>query len=979
MKRDLEIFEQAIALPSREAREAFLLGACGSNRDLRPAVDELLAAFDAAGEIDFLGERSVEAQTVLQGDHLYEGPGAVIGRYKLLQKIGEGGMGVVYMAEQEEPVRRRVALKIIKLGMDTRQVVARFEAERQALALMDHPNIARVLDGGATETGRPYFVMELVQGVPITEYCNKKRLPARERLRLCVQVCHAIQTAHQKGIIHRDIKPSNVLVTFHHGEPMPKVIDFGIAKATNQKLTEKTLVTQFGTMIGTPAYMSPEQAEMSSTDVDTRTDVYALGVLLYELLTGTTPFPAQRLHSLGYAEMQRVIANEEPDRPSTRLSTMANEQKMAVAENRAEDLVSLSKLLKGDLDWVVMRCLEKDRTRRYDTAHDLAMDLTRHLNNEPVVARPRTVAYRFQKALRRNKLAFAAGGFVLLALLIGASVSFWQALVANSARRVAQYEAYVAKINLAQAVWEQNQVSRMHGLLNETKTSPERGFEWLYWKRQMHLELLALRSHAAPILSVAYSANGQRIATASADHTARLWDSETGKELMRLDGHDALVSSVAFSANGQRIISGSWDKTARVWDALGGRVLLKLEGHEGGIFSVAFSPDGLRAVTGGQDNTARVWDGRTGKELLQFTNHTHPVLTVAFSPDGRRIVSGGWDRTAKVWDAATGEELFALIGHSGAVWSAAFSPDGQRMLTGSQDSRAKIWDAVSGTNLFTLKGHRGTVFSAGFSRDGTRIVTSGDDQTARVWNVANGEEIQILKGHGSRIGSAAFSPDGQRIVTGGGAILSEPTGRFFGSVAEDPVAKVWNIADVGKGSTLEGHTNAVSSVEFSPDGRMVASGSFDGTARLWDVQTRRELQRFGGGGVPIRSIAFFPDGQRLVTGSFDGTAKVWEIATGKVLLDLMGHAAEVFSVAVSPGGRWIATGSWDGTVKLWNVTTGANLRTLQNDGGTVYSVVFSPDGQQIISASAARDEGPGRITAWSVGDGRALFTFQNSG
>jgi eukaryotic-like serine/threonine-protein kinase len=269
-------------------------------------------------------------------------------------------MGAVYMAEQEEPVRRRVALKIIKLGMDTKQVVARFEAERQALALMDHPNIARVLDGGATDTGRPYFVMELVQGVPITKFCDKNKLPARERLKLYIQVCQAIQSAHQKGIIHRDIKPSNVLVTLHHGEPIPKVIDLGIAKATNQKLTEKTLFTQHATMIGTPTHMSPEQAEMSSLDVDTRTDVYALGVLLYELLTGTTPFPEKRMRSLGYGEMQRVIMEEEPQPPSTRLSTMANEQKTAVARNQGGEFTALSKLLKGDLDWIVMKCLEKD-------------------------------------------------------------------------------------------------------------------------------------------------------------------------------------------------------------------------------------------------------------------------------------------------------------------------------------------------------------------------------------------------------------------------------------------------------------------------------------------------------------------------------------------------------------------------------------------------------------------------------------------
>ena len=302
---------------SLEEQRAFVKGACGGDEPLRQAVEGLLEAYSQAG--GFIPPRLSDPRDVPCDSTPREGPGTVIGRYKLLEKIGEGGMGVVYMAQQEEPVRRRVALKIIKLGMDTKQVVARFEAERQALALMDHPNIAKVLDGGATETGRPYFVMELVQGVPITEFCDRNRLPARERIKLFITVCQAIQSAHQKGIIHRDLKPTNILVTLDAGVPMPMVIDFGVAKATQQKLTEKTVFTNYATMIGTPAYMSPEQAEMSRLDVDTRSDIYGLGVLLYELLTGTTPFPEKRLRSAGYQEMQRIIMEEQPERPSTRL------------------------------------------------------------------------------------------------------------------------------------------------------------------------------------------------------------------------------------------------------------------------------------------------------------------------------------------------------------------------------------------------------------------------------------------------------------------------------------------------------------------------------------------------------------------------------------------------------------------------------------------------------------------------------------
>jgi serine/threonine protein kinase len=362
-----------------------------------------------------------------------------IGHYKILQKLGEGGCGVVYLAEQTALVRRRVALKVIKLGMDTKQVIARFEAERQALALMDHPNIAKVLDAGMSETGRPFFVMELVKGIRITKYCDQTHLPTPDRLRLFAQVCQAIQHAHQKGIIHRDIKPSNILVTLHDGKPVPKVIDFGIAKAMEQSLTERTVITAFGQFIGTPAYMSPEQAELSELDIDTRSDIYSLGVLLYELLTGRTPFDAKELLQAGLDEMRRRIREEEPMRPSTRLSSMMDVDLTEVAHQRRAEPSKLTRFIRGDLDWIVMKCLEKDRTRRYETANGLAMDLQRYLDNEPVVACPPTAAYRFRKMIRRNKLTFAAVSAVAAALLLGLGISTWQWRKAAAAKaRMAQ-------------------------------------------------------------------------------------------------------------------------------------------------------------------------------------------------------------------------------------------------------------------------------------------------------------------------------------------------------------------------------------------------------------------------------------------------------------------------------------------------------------------------------------------------------------
>jgi serine/threonine protein kinase len=378
-----------------------------------------------------------------------EQSGARIGHYKLLQKIGEGGCGDVYMAEQFEPVRRKVALKIIKLGMDTRNVIARFEAERQALALMDHPNIARVLDAGATEAGRPYFVMELVRGVKITDYCNQNQLDAQQRLKLFVQVCHAIQHAHQKGIIHRDIKPSNILITLHDGIPMPKVIDFGIAKATGEPLTDKTFFTAYGHFIGTPAYISPEQAEMSGLDVDTRSDIYSLGVLLYELLTGKTPFDGKKLLEKGLDEMRRTLREEEPRRPSTMVTTLQGQELKRMAEERRAEPPKLISLLQGDLDWIVMKALEKDRKRRYETANGLAMDVERYLENEPIVARSPSRLYRLQKLVRRNKAVFASGTVVATALIVSLGSTTWSFYQEKQARQRAEIGEKITQAALA--------------------------------------------------------------------------------------------------------------------------------------------------------------------------------------------------------------------------------------------------------------------------------------------------------------------------------------------------------------------------------------------------------------------------------------------------------------------------------------------------------------------------------------------------
>jgi tetratricopeptide (TPR) repeat protein len=443
------LFHLLIEKPAEE-RRAFLEQTCDGDSDLRQRLEILLQAHEHPATLLQPSPAGSRSYFVLDPPTPLVPSGTVIGRYKLLEPIGEGGYGTVFMAEQTSPVQRKVALKIIKAGMDTRQVIARFEAERQALALMDHPNIAKVFDAGVTDAGRPYFVMELVKGVPITKYCDEHHLNPRQRLELFVQVCHAVQHAHQKGIIHRDLKPSNVLVAQYDGKPAPKVIDFGVAKATGQQLTERTMFTGFGDVVGTLEYMSPEQAELNQLDIDTRSDIYSLGVLLYELLAGSTPLEHKRLREVALLEVLRVVREEEPARPSTRLST--SQELASIAAQRGVEPRELSGLLKGELDWIVMKALEKDRSHRYDTANGLLRDVERYLHDEPVSACPPTARYRFRKFARRNRAVLLTTVMVMTALVLGTAVSAWQAVRATRATRAEREAIKVAQANETAAV-----------------------------------------------------------------------------------------------------------------------------------------------------------------------------------------------------------------------------------------------------------------------------------------------------------------------------------------------------------------------------------------------------------------------------------------------------------------------------------------------------------------------------------------------
>ncbi len=988
-----ELFLKALELRSAGERQEYLDGACAGDAGLRAEVESLLEASARAGS--FLGSPAPappRVAAVEEPPHA-ERPGTVIGPYKLLEQIGEGGMGRVFVAEQQHPVRRKVALKVLKPGMDSGRVIARFEAERQALALMDHPNIAKVLDGGATPSGRPYFVMELVKGLPITQFCDENRLTARERLELFVLVCQAVQHAHTKGIIHRDIKPSNVLVAPCDGNPVPKVIDFGIAKATGQQLTDKTLVTGFGAIVGTLEYMSPEQTEPNNPDIDTRSDIYSLGVLLYELLTGGPPFSRQELEKRGVLEMLRVIREQEPSRPSTKLSTA--EGLPTLAANRGTEPAKLTKEVRGELDWIVMKSLEKDRGRRYQTANGFALDLRRFLLGEFVEACPPSAWYRLRKFVRRHKGPVLAATLLFVMLIAGlaiALVSNWQVNQALAARNLAlgqledeqektaqalvretglknqatealeqaELALYSYRVSLAQREWYANRVGRAEYLLDECP-APLRGWEWHYLKRMCHADLVTFRGHRRLVYSAEFSPDGKQVVSCGGDGTVRVWDAATGQEVRRLKGHASVVQRVVFSPDGRRLASAGSDGRIQLWDVATGEVVWTVRDQGRRFLRVAFSPDGRHLAAASGDTHFNIWDAGTGRVVRRVEARNGRVRWVTYSPDGTSLA---WDEapvSVVLGDSATGQERRRWnAATTGSLTCLAFSPDGRYLATGGHRLPLVLWDATSGEKRLTHASGI-EVKDVAFSPDGKRLATAHFDQTVRLWSTVPDVEPRILRGHTAAVHSAAFDPAGRRVV----------------SAAADDTVKVWSATDdqdvrIGSHRTMVG----LYWMAVSPVGQRLALGGRGGAASVMfcDTAHGKELGTLDTGhSLMCRSAAFSPDGRRLATGGDEGTVRVWDVEQKRALVACQGHERPVNGLAFSPDGRLLASAGEDAKVILWDPATGTEARTLLH-AGPVKGLSFSPDGRRLATCCerSPREE-RGAVRVWEVTTGRELL------
>jgi serine/threonine protein kinase/WD40 repeat protein/tetratricopeptide (TPR) repeat protein len=889
-----EIFAAAVEIESEPARGKYLDQACGGDATLRAELDSLIrahveaASFLPAHRDETLGE-------TVAADSRVGSASSKVGRYKLLQQIGEGGMGSVWMAEQERPVQRMVALKIIKAGMDSKQVIARFEAERQALALMSHPNIAKVLDAGTTDNGRPYFVMELVKGVPITEFCDKNKYTPQQRLKLFIDVCRAVQHAHQKGIIHRDIKPSNVMVTLHDGVPVVKVIDFGLAKATSQKLTERTLFTAYGQMVGTPTYMSPEQAEMSGLDVDTRTDVYSLGVLLYELMTGTTPIASQSLREAGFAEIQRIIQQEEAPPMSTRLSSLGGSSTV-IADNRGSDPQRLLQLFRGDLDVIVAKSLEKDRSRRYAAPSDFADDVQRFLDNEPIEARPASTAYRLKKAYQRHRAAVLTMAGVACVLVLATIFSGIQAVRASMAASELRRERgkTIEALEQAEAAQAESQnslydMSTTFGFAKAEQWEPAQAMLWF----------ANAGKHADPRSTRATEAN-LRVAT---------WGRRLPTPVRLLWRDDDPIKAIAVHPSLPLLATRTSQGLCQLWHMLQESQPPRTVGPN--ATTMQWSPDGETLAVGTETGEVLLVDTST-KQVQQRIVHQEPVRCLKYSSDGTWLAIAG--NSVRLWDLGKGTFTQHRWQHPESVLALAFNDSATRILTGCADNLVRIYDTSKLTDTPLHEPSRHV------------IREFGDQPVVEPRFVDNDQKYTVYRTGvidlvGTDDGEVSFSFDFKRPAID--ALARSADGKFLAVVGHNDAG----VIDCENLNVWRLRGRDYRAAVFSPDSQYLLTGAISGSIKRWrwDGAFGDDAESLFPDLGWIQAIEIRPDGQHVVTLTKNGFVSVWQMPDRQPRLPLGGAGS---AIKLSRDGQYmLATGAgwWWGTLRKLQVRSTTDL------------------------------------------------------
>ncbi len=912
--------------------------------------------------------------------------------FEIKREIHRGGQGVVYHATRKT-THRDVALKVMHQGPFSGPAeLARFELEVQILGQLRHPNIVGIHDSG-TAAGNFYYVMDYIDGQRLDEFVRARSLSIPDTLRLFIRICDAVAAAHLRGVIHRDLKPGNILVD---AEGEPHVLDFGLAKLTVDSAAQaeaaRHVMTMTGQFVGSLPWASPEQAEGRPDKIDVRTDVYALGVILYQMLTNTFPY----------------------DTGGSLHNALNNILHTAPAPPRG-----LRRQLDDEVETIVLKCLQKERERRYQTAGELAQDVRRYLAGEPIEAKRDSGWYVLRKAMRRYKgivalgLGFLLAGFafgvVMAVLYSGARSRLEQQQVAEARRQredaerrehIAARRLYATRIALALGRYVESDVAGMRDLLDACPQTL-RGWEWsrLNWLADRSLATLRGHGHfvsavrllpdgrivsagydgsvriwkptgdvqfeverelpglSRAVLGLAINPDATRVAAAGQDRRIVIWNLSDGSVWRTLEGHNSHIESLDYSPDGARLASGGQDGLVRIWplnDAAADAAPLVLRGHSGAVSAVAFSADGRQIATAGEDAAVRLWDAARGELLTTLHGHNAPVLHLAFAPSGLRLASAGAENSVIVWDTQHAAPALALSGHVGRVSAVTFAADGARLFTGGDDATVRVWDAATGENVLTLRGHTDGVEGLASSRDGALLVSASRDNTLRIWSTLGSEETLTLRGHYLGVNAAAFSPDGALIASAG----------------QDLTVKMWDGPSGEELRTIPAHDWSVRAVAFTRDGQRIISGSEDGTLAIWDAARGARLGAFRGHRKPVTSAAVLPASGAVVSGGEDNCVRIWDAQTFEERLSLTGHAGAVLCVAGSRDSRWIASGSADRTVRVWDAESGRAGPTLLGHEGSVRAVAFLTDGRL---ASAGDDN---VIRIWDIAEATEIATLR---